>query len=64
MRNAIQDGGQFYDHATGQLIANYGDTYSIQKARANLARFLAEHPEYRMADDPHSEAHSMTRGGC
>ena len=51
MRVACQDGGQFYDHETGQLVANYGETYDFQKAQQLRARFLEEHSEFRMASD-------------
>lgn len=49
---ACQDGGQFYDEATGAVVADYsgmiqGDS-DMRGAKLARARFLVEFPSYRM----------------
>ena len=51
LRVVLQDGGQFYDYVTGDLIANYGDTGELAIAEKYRAQFLAAHPDCRMATD-------------
>jgi hypothetical protein len=46
---AMQDGGQFYDHTTGAIVEDYGDTGSFERAQMLRVQFLAAHPGYRMA---------------
>lgn len=45
-----QDGGMFYDEATGKLVADYShmvsNDYDMAGATRALAAFLSAYPEY------------------
>ncbi len=45
---AFQDGGQFYDDATGKCIADYGDVpdYDMLTASRLRKKFIEKFPEY------------------
>ena len=49
MHTWYQDGGQFYDEITGELIADYGNLvkhdYDMEGATTARKQFLIDHPE-------------------
>lgn len=50
---AFQDGGQFYDEMTGDLIVDYGriTDYDMQVAFDAREKFRREFPHYGFASD-------------
>lgn len=56
MKKFYQDGREFYDAATGVVIASYPDLvkndHDVEGAQEARKRFMQEHPDYEPVADP------------